>query len=216
MPSSGQPLGIYELLVTLGMIPDRKDKVSAVEHSETGHPAQTKRRSSPATKKPSVDQALDTSAYQNLYTPKFTEHNVSSGGWSGQRDAHVDLASAQSASTTPAPTSSSAVTAWPKKSSSEASRARTLWPDTAPVEAQDLQAALSHPDGQLWRHTTDAYQEVSGPSNFRKRSLAVISSAPDSYHHEIHPQHGSILPSEQDETPPESEGDTNDHIRIAF
>lgn len=224
LPPDGRPHSVYELLVALGMISNSKDKDSAGEHSEKGRSAQMRRESSLAARRPSVDQALNTRSYQNLYTPGLIGLDVLHGGRSGSRETPIDLASAQPATTTLAPTSSSVVATLSKKSSITVSRATDLRPDAAPVTALNFQAVLSHPNGQLWRHTTDAYQEVSGPSNVRKRNFAVIATAQDLHHQGIIRQHGSdyssgtyeAVPSGQEETSPESDGDTNDHIRIAF
>jgi len=221
LPPDGRPHSVYELLVALGMISNSKDKDSAGEHSEKGHSARVRRESSLATQKPSV-QILDSSNYQDPDTPIYVEHNVPRTGYPRSRDAHVDLAFGRPAATTPTSTSSSAHSALARKPLNEASRTRNV--DAAAMEAPNFRAVLSRPDGQLWRHTTDAYQEVSGPSNMRKRNFTVMSSSQELHHQGIVRQHGSdhlpgtweAVPSGQEETSPESDGDTSDHIRIAF
>ncbi|KAH0287587.1 hypothetical protein M436DRAFT_60185 [Aureobasidium namibiae CBS 147.97] len=214
---------IVAILVEL-LTDDGKDKDSPGGYLERGHPARMGRGSSLATRRPPVDQALNTSSYQNWYTPRFRGLDVSHAERSESRGAHADLAYARSAATTLAPASSSVVATLSKKSFITASRATDLRPDTAPMTPQDFQAVLPRPDEQLWRHTTDAYQEVSGPSNMRKRSFGAMTTTQEHHHQRATRQYGydfpsgnhEAVPSGQDESSPESDGDTSDHIRIAF
>jgi len=222
LPPDGRPHSVYELLVALGMISNSKDKDLAGEHSEKGHSARVRRESSLATQKPLVEIAHDSSNYQDLDTPISVKHNVPGTRHPRSRNAHTDVASGRPAATTLASPSSSAHSASARKPLNEASRTRNV--DAAAMRAPNFRAVLSSPDGQLWRHTTDAYQEVSGPSNMRKRNFTVMSSSQELHHQGIVRQHGSdhlpgtweAVPSGQEETSPESDGDTSDHIRIAF
>ena len=224
LSSDGQPHDIHEMLVTLGSIPHSKDKEPAGEYLERGDSAQMRRESSPATQHLPGDRTLERSSEWKPYTGRFVEHDVPREAWPGPRNAHINIASAQPIAATPASKSNSVDAGLSKKSSNIANRAIDLQPDAAPMKAQDFRAILSHPDGQLWRHTTDAYQEVSGPSDVRKRSFQVMSTAQGPHNDGITPQHGSdhpygtyeAVPSGRDETSPESDGDRSDHIKIAF
>lgn len=224
LPSDGRPHDIHEMLVTLGLIPHSKEKESAGEYLERGDSAQMRRESSPATQHLSVDRTLERSSDWKPYIGRFMEHDVPREAWPRPRNAHINVASAQPIAATPASKSNSVDASSSKKSSNIASRAIDLRPDAAPMAAQDLQTVLSHSHGQIWRHTTDAYQEVSGPSDVRKRSFQVMSTAQDSHHDGITSQHGSdhsyrtyeAVSSGRDETSPESDGDRSDHIKIAF
>lgn len=223
LPPDGRPHGIYEMLVTLGLIPDSKDKKSAGASVERGDSARPTRESL-AANHASVERTLDRGSYQDPYTRTFVEHNEPHETWSRPRDAHIESASAQPTVATLAARSSGAKEGLSKKSSETASRATDLQPEAALKKTQDFQDSSSHPEGQLWRHTTDAYQEVSGPSNIRKRSFSAISTARGFHHDGITPEHRSnhqsgtyeAVFSGQDEPSSESDGDMGDHIKIAF
>lgn len=212
------------MLVILGLIPDSKDKKSAGGSVERGDSTRMRRESSLNTNHASVERNFDRGSYQDPYTPRFVEHNMRRETWTRPQDTHIDPASAQRTAATLAATSSGAKEGLSKKSSEKASGATDLRPEAALMTAQDFQASSFYPEGQLWRHTTDAYQEVSGPSNTRKRRSSAISTARGFQHDGISPRYRTnhqsgtyeAVSGGQDEPSSESDGDRGDHIKIAF
>jgi hypothetical protein len=221
LPRIGRSLSTYEILATLGLMQGSKDQNLESAHLARGPPG---RMESPHVIKHAQGEAPDSNSYQHTYTPGYVDRGVPRGESSSLPTAHLAPPSFQSTARTLASSSSSVDAGSSWMVLTDTSLPRSSWPVAAPTIPPDPRVVAPGQDGQLWRYTTDAWQDVSGPSNLRNRTFPGLPGAQGVRRYENLSQHGSghppgmyeVMPSEQNETPPDSDGDRSEYIRIPF
>jgi hypothetical protein len=224
LPRIGRSLSTYEMLATLGLMQGSKDQNLESAQPAREDPGRMEWQSPHLTKHAPGKQALDSNSYQHTYTPVIVNHGVPGGEPSRLQTSHHNPPSFQSTAAALASSSSSVDAGSSWMVLTETSLPRSSWPVSAPTIPQGSRAVAPDQDGQLWRYTTDAWQDVSGPSNLRNRTYPVFPGAQGVRRYENVSRHGSGNPpgmheaitSEQDETPPDSDGDRSEYIRIPF
>ena len=208
LPRTGRLLSTHDMLVTLGVAPDSKDRNLERESLGRGGSDQLRRTSPLMTRNAPGKNAVASNSYTSTYAPGSANHQETF------RPHTTNIVQ-------PPPQSTATVLA---SLLNDTNLTRHSWPDAALMIPHGSQAFLPRQDGYSWRHTTDAYQDVSGPSSLPARSFALPSGAQISHRHSYVPQHGlgnlsgvlETAPNEHDESPPDGEGDRSEYIRIPF
>jgi hypothetical protein len=106
----------------------------------------------------------------------------------------------------------------------DTSLAKHNWPVSGIMIPQDSRNSDVGQQRRLWSHTTDAYQQVSGPSDLHRKTSSAMSGSDGIHRHEDVSRQDSgqtlrtseAVPSEQHETTTDSDGDGGEYIKIPF
>lgn len=207
LPRVGRLLSIHDMLVALGLMQDLKDENYDDENSR-----RKKSKSPNVTAHASEERALDLNRHRTTSPSESSNHSRSHGEPPGPRLVHPVYPSFQTTATALA------------SLLDDASLAKHNWPITAIRIPQIPRDSNLGQGGRFWSHTTDAYQQVSGPSNLGKRASSVMSGSDGVHRHENISRQNSgqtsrtseAVRSEQDETTTDSDGDAGEYIKIPF
>jgi hypothetical protein len=203
---------MHDMLVGLDLIQESNDTNLGVDRSGRKYPDRKERGSPLGTKYAPAKRALDLHSHRNTYAAASPSHGLHQGESSRPRTADPNLFSSQSTATALA------------SLLDDTSLARHSWSNAAFKMPQDSRIVNPGQDGRIWAQTTDAYQEVSGPSNFGTRTVPVQSGTEGVHRHDNISRHDLEQPSgtweattsEQNEMPPDSDGDRSEYIKIPF
>jgi hypothetical protein len=212
LPRVGRLLSMHDMLVGLELIQDSNDTNLEIERSGRKAPDRKERGSPLGTKYAPGKRALDLHSYRNIYAAASLSHGLHQGESSRLRTADPNLFSSQSTATALA------------SLLDDTSLARHSWSNAAFRMSQRPHIVNPGQDAQLWAQTTDAYQEVSGPSNFGTRTIPIqprtesVHQLANTSRHDPEQPSGTweAMTSEQDETPPDSDGYRSEYIKIPF
>jgi hypothetical protein len=203
---------MHDMLVGLELIQDSNETNPRGERSERKDSARVERESLLGTNHAPGKTALDPNSDRNTYTAGSLNHDLPHGEPLRPQTADPSLRSSQS----PATALASLL--------DDTSLARRSGSDAAFTMPQHPQIVNLGQDGQLWVHTTDAYQEASGPSDLGTRTFPVQSGTGGVQRHSNTSRHDPEQPpatweaitSEEDKMPSDGDEETSDYIKIPF
>jgi hypothetical protein len=195
------------MLVALGLIPDSKENKHDDENS-----GRKKSKSPLATKQASENRASNLNRHGTTLPSGSLDHGEPHGEPSRPRIVHPVYPSFQTTATALA------------SLLDDTSLAKHNWPVSAIMIPQEPRNSNVGQQGRLWSHTTDAYQQVSGPSDLRRKTSSVMSGSDSAQRHEDVARQNSVktsrtpeaVPGEQDETTTDSDGEGGEYIKIPF
>jgi hypothetical protein len=207
LPRVGRLLSVHDMLVALGLMQDSKENRHDDEHS-----GRKKSKSPLATKQASEKRALNLNRHGTTLPSGSLDHSEPRGEPSRPRIVHPVYPSFQTTATALA------------SLLDDTSLAKHNWPVSAIMGPQDSRNSRVGQQGRLWSHTTDAHQQVSGPSDLRRKPSSVMSGSDGSHRYEDVSRQNSgqtsgtseAVPSEQHETTTDSDGDGGEYIKIPF
>jgi hypothetical protein len=212
LPRVGRLLSMHDMLVGLELIQDSNDTNLEVERSGRKAPDRKEKGSPLGTKYAPGKRALDLHSYRNIHAAASPSHDLPHGESFRPRTTDSNLPSSQSTATALA------------SLLGDTSLARHSWSNAAFRMSQHPQIVNLGQDSQLWVQTTDAYQEISGPSNSGTRTIPIqprtegVHQLANASRHDPEQPSGTweAMTSEQDETPPDIDGDRSEYIKIPF